>query len=69
MNPEQLPPINLRKRFFYAVSAACIMAMFLPMFAEPTSAVYVPCPSCAGFKEWCETASNTMYILAGCWMF
>ncbi len=22
-----------------------------------------------GFMKWCETASNTAYILAGCWRF
>jgi hypothetical protein len=66
MAPEQ---INLRKRFFLAVSLACLMAVFMPLFAEDTSAVAVPFPpGTKEFVEWCETAPNWAYILAGCFI-
>lgn len=61
-------PINRARRFFLAIALACVMAVFLPLFAAKGEAIYVPFPpGTKEFLEWCETAPNWLYILAGCW--
>jgi hypothetical protein len=51
------------RRFAWAVMLATIVAASAIVFAD---GVYM---SDAPFRKWCETASNTMYILAGCWRY
>jgi hypothetical protein len=49
------------------IAWACLLSTFVAagsvVFAD---GVYL---SDAGFRRWCETASNAAYILAGCWRY
>lgn len=47
----------------WAVILAVFVAASGVVFAD---GVYI---SDAGFRRWCETASNAAYILAGCWRY
>jgi hypothetical protein len=56
-----MTPSEMR-RFVIAI----LLSVLVAASAVRADGIYI---DLRGFRKWCETASNTAYILAGCWRF